>query len=293
MTIQQGNETLYGLVDGAQYPDAISVWVLEFSPEVRSLFEGMPEEEAGDAAPILFEIDNAEAEWIRQIDEMDQYRPCFTVLRSSLTIDSLKAHLQDFLFADIGEGMVVLMRFFDPRSLPSLLDTVGEDVRSALTSPMSTWLYRGGHTEWQHVEISENFRTDAEPVAITLTQRQLDQLEQRDEPHTLISEFVGLGLLDEAQPYANRYQDFIRRYNRAVQWGLTSWQDRHAFCVASYQYDEQFDQQGFVQAAIRTSAAGKKALFEQFDQIPDQTWQQLKEANRIRASKLDEQGTRL
>ncbi|EJO60373.1 hypothetical protein BURMUCF1_A0486 [Burkholderia multivorans ATCC BAA-247] len=97
MKTADDNGKLYGLADGAQYPEALATWVLEFSPEVRSLFEGLPEEEAGHAAPILFEIDDAHSEWVRHVDLMDRYRPCFTVMRSALDIDGLKIHFQRFL----------------------------------------------------------------------------------------------------------------------------------------------------------------------------------------------------
>lgn len=289
--MQQDNGRLYGLIDGAQYPEAVAPWVFAFSPEVRSLFEGLPEEDAGNAAPLLFEIDNLHAEWMRQIDQMDQYRPCLTVLRSPLAIDDLKTHLQRFLFADIGDGMVVLLRFFDPRTLPSLLATLSEDLRAALTAPILAWLYRGGVCAWQHVEIGENHRSQSiEPPTVSLTSAQLDQLEQCDEPYTLMSELSRLNLFDDAQPYATKFQDFVRRYNRAVQWGLSSRLDRQMYCVASYQYGEQFDQTGFIQGAILASAAGKRPLAESFGEISDQAWQHIAEICRIHEHHTDPSG---
>jgi Domain of unknown function (DUF4123) len=277
MSTVQGPETLYGLVDGAQYPEALAPWVLEYSPEVRSLFEGLPEEEAGNAAPILFEIDDVNSEWVCQIDHMDRYRPCFTVLRSVLSIDELKTHMQRFLFAEIGDDMQVLLRLFDPRSLPSILDVCGKEMRAELTRPMAMWIYRGGHSEWQHVEIDERSHiiVDAGQAPVSLSHQQLDELEHRDEPYALVSELGELGLIDEAEPYATRYQDFLRRYDRAVKWGLASRADRHAFCVASYQYGEPFDQQDAIQFAIRSSVTSKTPLLQQFETVPAYVWRKL------------------
>ncbi|WP_446904271.1 DUF4123 domain-containing protein [Burkholderia sp. YIM B11467] len=276
MSTEQHAEKLYGLVDGAQYPEALAPWVLEYSPEVRSLFEGLPEEEAGNAAPILFEMNDADSEWARQIDLMDQYRPCLTVIRSALSIDELNAHLQRFLFADIGDGMQVLLRLFDPRSLPSILDVCGKEVRAGITYPMSMWMYRGGHMEWQRVEIDEHKHgVDVGQVDVLLAQQQLDELEQRDEPYALVGEMVDLGLIDETQPYAVNYQDFLRRYNRAVDFGLASRADRHAFCVTSFQYGESFDQQNEIRFAIRSSVTGKTPLVQQFERVPAYIWRKL------------------
>ncbi|AWV03726.1 DUF4123 domain-containing protein [Burkholderia sp. JP2-270] len=287
MSTVQHPEKLYGLVDGAQYPEALAPWVLEYSPEVRSLFEGLPEEEAGNAAPILFEIDDADSEWARQIDHMDRYRPCLTVIRSALRIDELNAHLQRSLFADIGDGMQVLLRLFDPRSLPSILDVCGKEVRAGITYPMSMWMYRGGHMEWQRVEIDERRHgVDVEQVDVSLEQQQLDELEQRDEPYALVGEMVDLGLIDETQPYAVSYQDFLRRYNRAVDWGLASRADRHAFCVASYRYGESFDQQDEIRFAIRSSVTGKTPLVQQFERVPGYIWRKLNDDSEKRVSGL-------
>ncbi|WP_321872835.1 DUF4123 domain-containing protein [Burkholderia ubonensis] len=286
------NGKLYGLVDGAQYPEALAAWVLEFSPEVRSLFEGLPEEEAGNAAPILFEIDDVNSEWVRQIDQMDRYRPCFTVMRSVLNIDELKMHLQHFLFADIGEGMQVLLRWFDPRSLPSILDVWGKAAQVELTRPMATWMYRGGNSAWQYVEIDERSHAeDAGALSLSLSQQQLDELERHDEPHALVSELGDLGLIDVIQPYATRYQDFLRRYSRAIRWGLALRADRHAFCVASYQYGEQFDQQGVIRLAIRSSVTGKTSLLQEFELIPAYVWRDLRRDFQKHLKVLEEQDT--
>ncbi|WLE58819.1 DUF4123 domain-containing protein [Burkholderia plantarii] len=271
-----GNGTLYGLVDGAQYPEALATWVLEFSSEVRSLFEGLPEEEAGNAVPILFEIDDATSEWVHQIDEMDRYRPCFTVMRSALSIDELKLHLQRFLFVDVGEGMQVMLRWFDPRSLPAILEVWGKAARAELSRPMVMWIYRGGHSEWQHVEIVERVSVaDAGKFPQCFSQRQLDELERHDEPHALMSELSELDLIDASQSYATRYQDFLRRYHRAGEWGLTSRADRHAFCAASYQYGESFDRHDEIRSAIRSSITGEVPLTQSFEMVPAYVWREL------------------
>ncbi|WP_423368193.1 DUF4123 domain-containing protein [Burkholderia sp. LMG 32019] len=284
------NGKLYGLVDGAQYPEALAAWVLEFSPEVRSLFEGLPEEEAGNAAPILFEIDDAHSEWVRHIDQMDLYRPCFAVMRSALGIDELKIHIQRFLFADIGEGMQVLLRWFDPRSLPSIVDVVGKAVSVELTRPITTWMYRGGNSEWQYIAIEERSHVDdAGQFSLSLGQRQLDTLEKHDEPHALMSELSDLGLIDANQPYAIRYRDFLRRYGRAIQWGLALRADLHAFCVASYQYGEAFDRQGEIRSAIRSAVAGEASLLQEFELVPAYVWRDLMRDFEKHVKSLDEQ----
>jgi hypothetical protein len=283
------NGTLYGLVDGAQYPEALATWVLEFSLEVRSLFDGLPEEEAGNAAPILFEIDDAKSDWVHQIDQMDQCRPCFTVLRSALNIDQLKAHLQRFLFVDIGEGMQVLLRWFDPRSLPAILEVWGTAAQAELTRPMALWMYRGGRSEWQHVGIDKRASAaDAGEFPLFLSQRQLDELERHDEPHALMSELSDLGLIDTSQSYATRYQNFLRRYNRAGEWALTSRADRHAFCMGSYQYGESFDRHDEIRAAIRSSVASRAPLVQSFDMIPAYVWRELMRSGEKKTKALRE-----
>lgn len=290
MTIVDDNAKLYGLVDGAQYPDSIATWVLEFSSEVRSLFEGLPEEEAGNSAPILFEIDDAKSEWVRHIDELDRYRPCFTVVRSALSIDELKLHLQRFLFVDIGEGMQALLRWFDPRSLPSILEVWGKAAPAELTRPLTMWMYRGGRSEWQHVGIDARaLAADAGEIPLSFSQQQLDELERHDEPHALMSELSDLGLIDGNQSYATRFKDFLRGYKRAGELGLISRADRHAFCVASYQYGESFERQDEVRAAIRSSVASGAPLVQSFDMVPAYVWRELMRSHEKKAKALQEQ----
>ncbi|MDN7654135.1 DUF4123 domain-containing protein [Burkholderia multivorans] len=290
MKTADDNGKLYGLADGAHYPEALATWVLEFSPEVRSLFEGLPEEEAGNAAPILFEIDDAHSEWVRHVDLMDRYRPCFTVMRSALDIDGLKIHFQRFLFADIGEGMQVLLRWFDPRSLPSIVDVFGKAASIELMHPITTWMYRGANSEWQYLAIDDHSHGDhVGQFSLSLDQRQLDALEKHDEPHALMSELSDLGLIDANQPYAIGYRDFLRRYDRAIQWGLTLRADLHAFCVASYQYGEAFDRQGDIRSAIRLAVADEASLLQAFELVPAYIWRDLRRDVGSRAKPPDGQ----
>jgi hypothetical protein len=78
-----------------------------------------------------------------------------------------------------------------------------------------------------------------------------------------------------SQSYATRYQDFLRRYNRAGEWGLTSRADRHAFCVASYQYGESFERHDEIRSTIRSSIASRTPLVQSFEMVPAYVWREL------------------
>ncbi|WP_233235290.1 DUF4123 domain-containing protein [Bordetella sp. LUAb4] len=270
-------ERLFGLLDGAQYPKGLADLVRKHSSEVCFLFEGFPEREAGDSGPILFAIDDLSKEWVAQIDLVDLHRPCFSVLRSALAIDALQRHLQRFLFADIGEGIEVLLRFYDPRSLPSILTVLDVQWYATLVRPVTKWVYRGCHQTWQEVPLDCGNETPAPAkLPLSLSQAQLDDLERFDEPHRILSELCDQETITAEEPYADRYLDFRRRYDRAVAFGLSPEASRKTFCSMSYMRGEHFYQHDEIRSAILSSVRQGVLLAPELYSIPESVWDEAK-----------------
>ncbi|KVC55404.1 DUF4123 domain-containing protein [Burkholderia stagnalis] len=284
---------LYGLLDGARYPEALGPFVLEFASEVRSLFDGLPEEEAGYAAPFLVQIDDASADWVKQIDTMDQFNPCMTLIRSKHEIDGLCAHLRCFLIADIGDDMTALVRYFDPRVLPALLDVWDRRVLALLTSPMETWLYRGHASEWIKVNVEglKGF-SSPEPIAITLSAEQIDELERRCDLDAVVETLTDLGEMDADTPYADRYGALEPMYRRALRWGLANTRDRMTFCSFCLRYGSAFDQQSHVKDVIEMAVRESCPLEDLLQTLPQYVWERLSRRNEVRGATADtEAGT--
>lgn len=108
-----------------------------WSARRRRIATSMPAcpKKAGDASLFLAHVADAEEPWLAKLDELDLLAPCISLIWSRAGIDALATHLQQFLIADIGDGMGVMLRYFDPRNLKTTMTLWGEDTTQKLMAP--------------------------------------------------------------------------------------------------------------------------------------------------------------
>jgi hypothetical protein len=143
---------LFGLVDGAASPARIQPLLEQSGAQLTSLYAGLPEEQLGPASLFLVRIENTEASWVAELDQIDLHAPCVMLIWSHLDLHELAVHLHAFLFTGIGEGMTAMIRFFDPRNIDAILDMWGESIRKVFLAPLVRLKYRGRHEQWQTIE---------------------------------------------------------------------------------------------------------------------------------------------
>src|ERR1700738_2730538 len=117
---------LFALVDGAANPATIHPLLEKSGVDFRSVYEGLPEEKLGFASLFLAPIDDPDADWVTELDQIDRHSPCLSLVWGRVGLEDLAAHLRAFLFADIGDGMTAMVRFFDPRNTQAVFEVWGD-----------------------------------------------------------------------------------------------------------------------------------------------------------------------
>lgn len=274
---------LLGLVDAAARPAEIHALLERSGEPFQSVFADLPEAALGPASLFLVPIADTEAEWVAELDRIDLHTPCLSLVWSRVDLESLVAHLQAFLFADIGENMTAMVRFFDPRCADAVFKVWGDRIIEMFTGPIERWMYRGRHKDWQRIQNdsltgARIFRS----LLIRLDQADIDVLTAHTEPDELMAVLIENDVVDGRRPYLERFADFISRYEQARQWGLADATDRLAFCEHSYRYGAEFDQHHWIRDVLRRCRANGESLRTAFLQVPGVIWQEIEQARNQR-----------
>ncbi|WP_321800308.1 DUF4123 domain-containing protein [Burkholderia sp. BCC1988] len=264
------------LIDAGASPALIYPLLEKSGADFRSVYSGLPEEELGPASLFLAPITDTEADWVVELDRIDRQSPCLSLVWSRVEPQTLVAHLQAFLFADIGDGMTAMVRYFDPRITDAVFKVWGDQIGGIFMGPIERWMYRGRHEHWQRIE--NDSLTGARicrSIRIELEQSDVDALCAHTEPDELLASLVETGLADLGGSYLERFNDFLPRYQRAVQWGFSEPADRFAFCHHSYLYGSDFDHHRCIYDALAGREKGK-SFGSVMDTVPRHVWDELK-----------------
>ncbi|MBP0588351.1 DUF4123 domain-containing protein [Paraburkholderia sp. LEh10] len=268
---------MFGLVDGAASPDSIQPLLEQSGAPFVSVYEGLPEEQAGAASLFLVRIDNPQASWARELDAIDLHTPCLVLVWSRVDLPELASHLRAFLFADIGDGVTAMVRYFDPRNTGVVLRVWGEQLSNLFMAPLEQIGYRGRHEQWltSRNRSRETGRT-SRSVVIELAQQDVDVLTEHAEPDELMASLTDLGHIDEVRPYRERFLDLEPRYKRAIGWGLVEARDRLGYCEYSYRYGIGFDTNAAVRDALDARRRNADTFENAMNSVPVRVWRAMK-----------------
>jgi hypothetical protein len=118
-----------------------------------SLFKGMPEEKLLDQAPLLMRLDLTiwqHRAWLEELIEHGASEARLMVLVSSLRFEEL-SHALQALFQMKRGGQAGLLRFYDPRIFPLLINTILTREQRAEFLQVARcwgWLDRDGQPQW-------------------------------------------------------------------------------------------------------------------------------------------------
>lgn len=267
---------LYALVDAAASPESIFPLLEQSQTAFQSVYAGLPEEELGPASLFLTAIDDPQAGWFTALSQIDLRSPCLSLIRSYVDADSLATHLRAFLFADIGDGMTAMVRYFDPRNTSKVLEVWGKPIRTIFLAPIEQWMSRGRSPDWNSIRNAEPASLRfCRSVIIRLEQADIDVLTAHTEPDELLATLIRAGSVDGKPLYLDRYTDFYARYEKAVQWGLTEATDRLIYCQHSYRYGLHFDDHHAVRDLLANPERRRESLGIAFRRLPPGVWEQI------------------
>ncbi|VXB39346.1 Type VI secretion protein ImpA (modular protein) [Burkholderia sp. 8Y] len=220
------------------------------------------------------------ADWVTELEWIDLHSPCLSLLRTPVDADSLVAHLQAFLFAEIGDNMTAMIRYFDPRNTSAVLDIWGKEIRELFTAPIEQWMVRGRYEGWQRIQDTpQRSGPICASVSIRLEQAQTDALMAHTEPDELLAVLIENEVVDGTRPYFARLTDFLPRYRQALQWGITEPGDRLLFCQYSYLYGAAFDRHSNVHEALTRRKRTGESFRLTISQIPKAVWDYISRQN--------------
>ncbi len=135
---------LYALVDGFQY-ERHTGKRLEHRPDVnRPILIGTEDAPLAHAGPWLIDIGRAE-EQLAELRDLENALPSVSWLITAIDLEGLAQLLQLKLHAQLPDGRQALLRFYDPRVLGNLFQTMDIEQRAEFFHLIDEWhfIYNG------------------------------------------------------------------------------------------------------------------------------------------------------
>lgn len=181
----------------------------------------------------------------------------FTLLCSARTLAELHAHLVQFTDVELPGDMEMLLAFWDPAILGTLVGQQDDDSlhvpgpvllphqSQALLAPLVAWWYCDREARWHRVETSHDDASTANKTSrgFTLTQEQEDELVEASVPDQVLYhiELNRPTLFDETLPHAKRYR-FVRvMLSAARKLGLQGMRDLTNFVALGLIYRQRIE----------------------------------------------------
>ncbi|EMA4769568.1 DUF4123 domain-containing protein [Cronobacter sakazakii] len=133
------NISLYGLVDGLQYERFTGKELIKEKNEVVPLFDRYPDSRIAFAGPWLVDMQRR-MDFSEQLVALEIFCPSVSWITTSVNLDQLVKHLQQFMNIILPEGETALLRFQDPRVQPRLGTILDEEQHSELTGITTGWV---------------------------------------------------------------------------------------------------------------------------------------------------------
>jgi hypothetical protein len=163
----------------------------------------------------------------------------YTLLCSSLSASELHAHLLRFAEVKLTGNMEMLLAFWDPAILGTLVGQVGDDTlhvpgpvldavqRQAFLSALTAWWYCDREGRWHQIAGGSAKAQPFELQSFALTQAQEDMLVEASVPDQVLYhlELNQPNLFDESQTHAKRYGFVKIVLGSARQLGLSGMRD--------------------------------------------------------------------
>ncbi len=129
---------LYALVDGFQYEQHTGQRLVYQRGINRRIFLGTEDEPLAHAGPWLIDVVRA-PDQLQSLHDLEQALPSVSWLISAIDLEGLSQLLQLKLDAQLPDGRKVLLRFYDPRVLGNLMQTMNNAQRAEFVHLIDEW----------------------------------------------------------------------------------------------------------------------------------------------------------
>jgi hypothetical protein len=129
---------LYALVDGFQYEQHTGQRLVYQRGINRPIFLGTEDEPLAHAGPWLIDVVRA-PDQLQSLHDLEQALPSVSWLISAIDLEGLSQLLQLKLDTQLPDGRKVLLRFYDPRVLGNLMQTMNNAQRAEFVHLIDEW----------------------------------------------------------------------------------------------------------------------------------------------------------
>jgi hypothetical protein len=261
----QGSEqNLYLLADHAGLP-GLSRKLRENGIKWANLFGDDKRPALTEASPLLFEIAfsngrPAKRRLLQWLDDNGRDSSSLLLISSPLSFQSLLEGLARRCDGVLSEGEAIVMRFFDTRVFPQLLDVMTEDERRIWLGIASGWWYvdRDGST----VHVSSECQPEDSCVApMMVADSQMSRLldaSEIDQVAYLLESNVPEQFGSTSR--AERYRLIQEKLVMAKELGLSSLTDKTLYCGLAFLHGADFEAQPQWQSVLSRVKTGELSL---------------------------------
>ena len=107
------------------------------SVEIRCLYQGEAEKKFATIAPYMARLDSFLMNWIR--DNIWE-EPWGIIIKSDADLETLRRHFRKFIMVQDEAGKLMYFRFYDPRVLPTFLESCTPEEVLKFLGPVETFL---------------------------------------------------------------------------------------------------------------------------------------------------------
>ena len=249
----------HALVDGA---------LLQQSPEDRfqrawralpshSLFPASTSDSAKAFGPLLIDITNVPRQAMPSLLDSTQELCIGSYIVSRLSARELSQALSPFTSVMMADRSDMVMRFQDPRVLPSWLAHLETSYKDCVGSQCRAWMFIDPGWRLQIAEFSRGDAVATPDFPMNLSLAAQSALERDCFPHTVISRFdkEDRAALEKI-PLVERYEFFRNQIVRASAHGFESFADIEIYCSLAIEFGALFDERPIFQSILDRVAAG-------------------------------------
>ncbi|HRP73549.1 MAG TPA: DUF4123 domain-containing protein [Xanthomonadaceae bacterium] len=234
------------------------------------LFDGVLADGTADASVQLLRlpVDTGLTELLRRAAPDVKSPGAISFIDSSLRQDELSRRLMRRLDAKFPNGKEFLVRFFDGRVLPLLVNVLTSAQRHAFEAVGHRWWFVGPDLSWQSLTLTA---PDPDPHSSPLqfSDAQRRQLIDDTYPYTLIDHFAfsDQELLDRVPP-RDRYRFFRKCFRLSGQYGIRDGKRIVMVCTWALLLNEDFHLDPAWHLRLEDFAAGRRTARD----IGDEVW---------------------
>jgi RNase P/RNase MRP subunit POP5 len=229
---------LYALIDGAQFTEFREIFASNERAIWRSLLpEGAPDD-AVTVGPILLQLSDVSHTDMELLLAQSADRNFVSFISSGA--EDIGLHLRSLTDVKHDDGTEWVMRYYDPRVIPTWIHVLNDEQRLHVCAPINSWVYRNIHGDFVAIR-GLNSKKPASGFPIVLSQSQQDFLMRGSMPYLIRSMLLqDHGNIFPEDSELAQCSSIAKKIDDAAQRGLIELSECNLYCLLSLMLPKNF-----------------------------------------------------